>query len=80
MADQNSEKDPAADAGKDSDAAAGSTAADQKGANPGTWTGSPSRGQPGLIHDGDSAASFTSGSNKVSVPTSTVMRGFALRL
>lgn len=48
----------------------GTAAADVKGANAGTYTGSPTLGQDGLVHDGAKAPRFVSGSNKVTVASS----------
>jgi hypothetical protein len=48
----------------------GTAAADAKGVNAGTYTGGPTLGQDGLIHDGTRAPRFVSGSNKVTVASS----------
>jgi hypothetical protein len=48
----------------------GTAAADVKGANAGTYTGGPTLGKDGLVHDGGKAPRFVSGTNWVSVPSS----------
>jgi hypothetical protein len=53
------------------DEASGTTAADQKATNSGTYMNAPSLGQPGaLAGDSDTAVSFNGANNYVDVPTS----------